>query len=217
MPFLSPLSPLAPANGPDRTSTPTRRRHEPAADRRRSRAPRRGVRGTLAALALAVVGLLMLGAPPASAALTIFDSFEPLPAPQNWSFSHTGLGTGGFSNLEVRTGTRDAFISMRDNGFSSVSRHVFLSHPQNCSASIWVNPGPIGSPFQLVNFEIIEPSTFTYIALKSATLSSSAPYTKFSTSWVNSPTHFLVRVSIIGNGPGTTVAAWVDDLSLVCS
>jgi hypothetical protein len=183
--------------------------------RPRLRSLRRTARAALAALALAV-GLLLTSSSPASAAVSIFDSFEPPPAPQNWSFTHSGDGAGGFSNLQVRTGVRDAFIVIRGNGFSSVGRNVFLSHPQNCSASIWVNPAPNGG-FQPVNFEIINPQTFTYIALKSVTLSSSAPYTKLSTSWTNSPTFFLVRVSVVGNGPGTTVSAWVDDLTVNCA
>jgi hypothetical protein len=58
---------------------------------------------------------------------------------------------------------------------------------------------------------------WAYIKVKSVTLSSSAPYTKLSTSWVNSPTFFRVRVSMVGNGPGTTVSAWVDDLSVTCA
>lgn len=174
----------------------------------------RTLRAVLVAAALAV-GVLAVSATPASANVNIFDSFEPPPALQNWSFSHSGDGAGGFSSLQVRTGVRDAFITIRGDGFSSVSRNVFLSHPQTCSASVFVNPAPTGG-FQLINFEILS-FDFHYIALKSATLTSDAPYTKFSTSWTNSPTFFMVRVSVVGNGPGTTVAAWVDDVSVNCN
>ncbi len=174
----------------------------------------RTLRTVFVAVALAM-GLVAVSAGPASAAVSIFDSFEPPPAPQNWSFTHSGDGAGGFSSLQVRSGVRDAFISIRGNGFSSVGRNVFLSHPQNCSASVWVNPAPTGG-FQLINFEIITPQ-FQYIALQTKTLDANAPYTKFSTSWTNSPTHFVVRISVVGNGPGTTVAAWVDDVSVSCA
>jgi hypothetical protein len=172
------------------------------------------------ALRAAIVVLGMTGAlvaatagPASASVIAMSDSFEGPDAFVNWHFTHTGTGVGGFSSLQTRTGTRDAFLAMQSEGFSSVGRTVHLTHPQHCVAAIWVNPA---SSYQLVNFEIIEPTSFTYVALKSMTLSPSAPYTQFGVEWFNGPADVLVRVSLIGNGPGTTVSAWVDDLGINC-
>jgi hypothetical protein len=165
------------------------------------------------AVLLGLTAALLVGtATPASAAIiTVQDGFEGTQA-ANWSFTHVGDGTGGLSSLQTHNGVRDGFISMRSAGFSSVGRRVQLPSTTSCTAGIWVNPV---LATQQINFEIIEPNSFTYVALKTVVLSGSAPYTFVSTQWNHGPTDILVRVSLIGVN-GTQLAAWVDDLGILC-
>lgn len=169
--------------------------------------------GALAVLLGLTAALLAGTASPASASLiTVQDGFEGAQG-FNWSFSHVGNGTGGLSTLQTHTGVRDGFLSMRSAGFSSVGRRVQLPATTSCTAGIWVNPV---SATQQINFEIIEPNSFTYVALKTVVLSGSAPYTFVSTQWNHGPTDVLVRVSLIGNSNGTQLGTWVDDLGILC-
>lgn len=170
-----------------------------------------GVRALAVLLGLTTALLVGTAAPASAAIITVQDGFEGAQA-ANWSFTHVGDGTGGISTLQARTGAQDGFISMRSTGFSSVGRRVFLPPTTSCTAGIWVNPVLAN---QQINFEIIEPNSFTYVALQTVVLSGSAPYTFISTSWNHGPTDVLVRVSLIGVN-GTTLAAWVDDLGILC-
>ncbi|MEN3613991.1 hypothetical protein [Plantactinospora sp. ZYX-F-223] len=176
-----------------------------------SRAPGRRI-GAVAVLLGLTAALLAGTASPASAAIiTVQDGFEGNQA-ANWSFTHVGDGTGGISSLQTHNGVKDGFISMRSAGFSSVGRRVFLPPTTSCTAGIWVNPV---LATQQINFEIIEPNSFTYVALKTVVLSGAAPYTFVSTSWNHGPTDILVRVSLIGVN-GVTLGTWVDDLGILC-
>lgn len=158
------------------------------------------------------VGLIGMTASPASAAIiTVQDGFEGTQA-ANWSFTHVGDGTGGVSSSQPHNGVRSGFISMRSAGYSSVGRRVTLPPTTSCTAGIHINPA---LATQQVNFEIINPVDFTYVALATVVLSGDAPYTFVSTSWNHGPTDVLVRVSLGGSG-GTTLAAWVDDLGILC-
>jgi hypothetical protein len=171
---------------------------------------RAGVMAVLLGLTAALFG--MTASPASAAIITVQDGFEGTQA-ANWSFSHVGDGTGGLSSLQTHTGVRDGFLSMRSAGFSSVGRRVNLPPTTNCTAGIHVNPV---LATQQINFEIIEPSSFTYVALKTVVLSGDAPYTFVSTQWSHGPTNVLVRVSLIGNG-STQLGAWVDDLGILCN
>ncbi|MBE1487139.1 hypothetical protein [Plantactinospora soyae] len=184
----------------------------PATAQRSTGRPARRV-GAVAVLLGLTAALLAGTASPASAAIiTVRDGFEGTQA-ANWSFSHVGNGTGGLSSLQTHTGVRDGFISMRSAGFSSVGRRVQLPATTSCTAGIWVNPV---LATQQINFEIIEPNSFTYVALKTVVLSGSAPYTFVSTQWNHGPRDVLVRVSLIGNSNGTQLGTWVDDLGILC-
>jgi hypothetical protein len=171
-----------------------------------------GRAGAVAVLLGLTAALLAGTASPASAAMiTVRDGFEGAQG-ANWSFTHVGDGTGGLSSLQTHTGVRDGFISMRSAGFSSVGRRVSLPPTTSCTAGIWVNPV---LATQQINFEIIEPHSFTYVALRTVVLSGSAPYTFVSTQWNHGPTDILVRVSLIGVN-GTQLGTWVDDLGILC-
>ncbi|MEO3923056.1 hypothetical protein ABGB07_04140 [Micromonosporaceae bacterium B7E4] len=174
---------------------------------------RTGRRIGAAAVLLGLTAALLAGtASPASAAIiTVQDGFEGAQA-ANWSFTHVGDGAGGFSSLQTHGGVQDGFISIRSAGFSSVARRVLLPTTTSCTAGIWVNPAVAT---QQLNFEIIEPNSFTYVALKTVVLSGAAPYTFVSTSWNHGPTDILVRVSLIGVN-GVTLGTWVDDLGILC-
>ncbi|WP_326557682.1 hypothetical protein [Micromonospora sp. NBC_01796] len=177
----------------------------------RSRTPRRAaVMAALLGLTAALIG--MTASPASASIITVQDGFEGTQA-ANWSFTHVGDGTGGVSLSQPHNGIRSGFVSMRGAGFSSVSRRVSLPPTTSCTAGIHVNPA---LATQQVNFEIINPVNFTYVALRTVVLSGDAPYTFVSTEWKHGPTDVLVRVSLIGNASGTTLAAWVDDLGILC-
>jgi hypothetical protein len=67
-------------------------------------------------------GLVTASAGTAQAASVLVDNFGSPATLTDWKFTHSGDGGGGFSNLQTHSGTRDAFIFMRNSGFSSVGR-----------------------------------------------------------------------------------------------
>lgn len=193
-------------SGPIRQSS-TRSRYAPLA-----RASRRGGAAVALLLGLTAALLAVTVAPASAAIITVQDGFEGAQG-ANWSFTHTGDGAGGLSSLQTHGGVRSGFITMRGPGFSSVSRRVALPPTTSCTAGIWVNPAV---STQQLNFEIINPTNFSYVAIKTVVLGGDAPYTFVSTEWNHGPTDVLVRVSLIGNNGTTAFGTWVDDLGILC-
>jgi len=84
-------------------------------------------------------------------------------------------------------------------------------HQTTCAARIYVLPLGVAK----VNFEIIQPSSWRYISLKTVTLSGSSYQAVITNSWNAVDIDVFVRVSLIYNGGFS--AARVDDLLVQCS
>lgn len=165
------------------------------------------------ALTLAVIGF---GLAPARALSdwSLRDGFETNPG-GTWYFEHSGSGGGRFETAGQysRTGTNQAYIYV-STGFSSVGRTVilepfFAGRTLYTLASIYLRP--YGTNVK-VNFEVIDPTTWTYIALKTVTLANSYTYQLVTTDeFVPYRKDVVVRVSVLA-GTGGTVGVDVDDL-----
>lgn len=66
-----------------------------------------------------------------------------------------------------------------------------------------------------VNFEIINPSTWNYLSLKTVTLTGSGYTLATVPSWRGGPNTVYVRVSLLGGGAFSSIR--VDDLVLQCT
>lgn len=180
----------------------------------RAAAVSRGVRRLVVTL-LVSAGLVAMTSGVAHAGIwQLNDGFEYNPA-ATWTLYHSAIGGGGFdlNAGTARTGYNDAWLSVQ-TGFSSVGRSVYLTpaqlHQSSCGAAIYIS-ALSGSQ---LNFEVINPSTWTYIALKTVTLSGGG-YTLVTVGpWVPGPLTVFIRVSLLGNGGFSAVR--VDDLLVQC-
>jgi len=143
------------------------------------------------------------------------DGFELDPT-TTWSIEHYGNSNGGF-DLGVgtaRSGSNDAWLTAQDQ-FSAVGKPVHLTpaefHAATCSAQIYVKAvGPA-----TLNVEVIEPASWTYIALNTVSLSGGG-YTAVGVGpWTPGPVDVYFRVSLLGNGGRSQVR--VDDLQVSCA
>jgi hypothetical protein len=143
------------------------------------------------------------------------DGFEYSPA-STWTLYHSGNGSGGFDIKagRSRSGYNNAWLTVL-TGWSSVGRTVQFTpylpgRTLNCGAQIYIQP-VIGS--SKLNFEVIDPSTWRYVALKTVTLTGGS-YQAVAVPFVPARKDLFVRVSLLGNG--STSAARVDDLTVSC-
>lgn len=141
------------------------------------------------------------------------DGFENSPASTWWI---EGAGDfGGFDGLP-HTGNRYATIYTDDGGWSAVGRMVrltpALSHRSSCGAQVWLQE----KPGVRVNIEIIDPSDWTYIALRQVTMPAGYPWTAYSVGpWTPGPVDVVFRVSVLSDGGYARMK--VDDLTVTCS
>jgi hypothetical protein len=179
------------------------------------RTRRRGLRRGLVVAALAAV-LIAVGAAPAHANVwQLTDNFENNPAGR-WVPYASADGGGSFSNVAAwsHSGSWHAFRWVR-TGFSSVHRNVYLTpaqlHQANCLAAIYVQA--VNYP-AVVNFEVIDPASWTYISLKTAALNPGGYQQLVTPSWAATRVDVVVRVSVIGYGSVSDIR--VDDLTVQC-
>jgi hypothetical protein len=179
---------------------------------------RRG-RAVLAVLVTSA-GLVAAIAAPAHADLwQLSEGFEGDPA-TTWQVRSYGASAGGFeiNAGTARSGSNNAWLTA-ETEFSSVARSVYLRpaqlHRPTCGASIYLRPFPGADGGDVrVNVEVIDPSNWNYIALKTVTLTGSG-YTQVSTpSWKPGPITVFVRVSLLGVGGYSGLR--VDDLNVQC-
>lgn len=132
-----------------------------------------------------------------------------------WQLGHAGSGGGQFetAGFYSRSGSNDAYVYVT-TGFSSVGRTVILApyfsgRTLYTIASIYLRP--YGTNVK-VNFEVIDPATWTYIALKTVTLANVHSYQLVTTDmFIPYRSDVYVRVSVLENSAGT-VGVDVDDL-----
>jgi len=170
-------------------------------------------------LAVLWVAALMTGFAASSARASLWqlqDDFE-LNAPSTWHFEHSAVG-GGFldsSGVYSRSPKTDAYVYVT-TGFSSVGRIVSFTpflpgRTLNAFARIYLRPW--GTNVK-VNFEVIDPATWTYVSLKTVTLANSPTYQAVTTDlFVPYKKEVYVRVSVLA-GNGTQIGVEVDDLTV---
>jgi hypothetical protein len=182
------------------------------------KASRRRVGTLVGALALAASALVAgpgLSGTAQAATPVLSDGFEfPSTA---WSFTASGPGFGFVDNVaaEAHTGSKSALLGMFGTGFASVGRNVNLpSTATTCTASAWIAPRLPAT--KKINFEVIDPSNFQYIALKQIQTSGAGSYQFHTVSWTKNRNNVLLRFSLIGEA-GQTNRARVDDVAVTCN
>jgi hypothetical protein len=174
----------------------------------------------MAAVGTAAAGaMLALGpAGAAHAASAPFSSGFEAGDGSSWQFTHSGPGAGFVSFGNTHSGARKATLTMFGAGFASAGhRLVAPAGTTGCTASAFVS-NPLSATRQL-NFEVIDPATFRYIALRQLTFTTTTPYQFRALSWSKPATQnqdVLLRYSVIGQN-GATTEADVDDVKVVCS
>jgi hypothetical protein len=191
----------------------------------RIRLPQLKLRGYLAITAVAIALTVSQAAPVHASTLPtvwiLADGFEANPA-STWTFSGSpACGICGYFATDApqaHTGNRWASVqAMASNSFFSVGRTVTLTpaatHAASCVAHIYVK-----LPAGQLNFEVINPATWTYIALTTINTTSDTGYRNVSAGpWTTGPVNVVIRVSVLRNGnPPTTAFANVDDLLVQC-
>lgn len=174
-------------------------------------------RSIVAAALTVIVSAGLLGVTGGAAQASIWqlnDGFDFQPA-STWSVGTAGTGGGGF-DLNVgtaRSAPNDAFLWSQTQ-FSSVGRSVTLRNNSTriaCGAGVYVQ----GLSGARVNFEVINPATFTYLALQSVTLSGGGYTQIIVPAWSGGPNTVLVRVSLLGSGGFNSIR--IDDLVVQCT
>jgi len=179
----------------------------------------RALLGVLAVLALLTGG----SAAPAQAVAvhvwTLSDGFESDPAGL-WTFGGSpACGVCGSIRedpWQARTGNRWASIeAMAADSWFSAARTVRLSPPASSATCVlWMY---VKVPAGTVNVEVINPATWTYLAVTSVGVSTD--YRQVTTpTWRTAPADVVVRASVVRAGdPPTTAFANVDDVTVRCT
>jgi hypothetical protein len=183
----------------------------------RSRVSRRlslSVRVAAAILGTSAGVLALTGVPAQASLWQLQDGFDYQPA-ATWTIEHVGTSGGGFdlNAGTARTAPNDAFLWAQTQ-FSSVGRSVTLrnnSTRTSCAAGIYLQ----GFDGAKVNVEVIDPSTWTYVALNTVTISGSG-YRQYTVGpWTGGPNTVYMRVSLLGTGAYNLIR--IDDLTVQCS
>jgi hypothetical protein len=172
-------------------------------------------------VAVLSAALVLTWAGPAHAAATAdwSDGFETTPA--NWTFTHSGDGSGEIIDDAsfAHSGSRFADIGSGGSGsFSSVGRALFLP-PGGvlCQLSALLYPSTFGTTLNdKVNVEIINPANWTYVAVAQANLGPSAHYVPTLVQWFQSISVVYIRFSVLGEA-GFFIDVHVDDVHLNCN
>jgi hypothetical protein len=179
-----------------------------------------GISGRIARMAIAsmIASATLVGATStvahAGGVWQLDDGFDYQPS-STWRIEAYGSSGGGFdlNAGTARTAPNNAFLWAQTQ-FSAVGRSVTLRNNSSridCGAGIFIT----GLRGAKVNFEIINPSTNTYISLRTVTLSGGG-YSQITVPpWRGGPNTVYVRVALLGNGTFNLVR--MDDLAVKCS
>jgi len=177
------------------------------------------IRRLMAVLLSAAVVLLWAAPANAFTVFTMHDSFEANPT--NWTFQRSGTGDGkiSYDSRIAHTGSGFANISSMGSGaFSSVGLPVHLTPGATfCTLSAVFSPesfSPDGHNY--VNMEVINPTSWTYIALKTLDFRSISVWPAESLTWIQSATDIYIRFSVLGS-TDWRIRTWIDDVSVTCS
>jgi len=183
------------------------------------------VRRILAVLAIST-SLIVVGAQPAASGPLpypyIVDTFDNAYV---WAGYHGPSGEAYVSNSAAgaRTGQNSGFLAQSGTGYWASLERLFTS-PANktCTMWIWLKATSTSSGHIRFNVEIIEPVSFTYVALKQVDYSNSPVpfgYAKYVVGPWRTTTNqqLLFRVSLFGAAGPFADAAFIDDMTLYCA
>jgi hypothetical protein len=188
----------------------------------RSVSIRRLARLGVAGLTTTVLAL-GLGASPAFASLwQLSDGFEGDPS-ATWEFDVVGSGGGLFEMGlgTARTGSNNAFLRA-DTEFTALGRSVHVTPKEvhddaSCFLGFQVTPVPSAAlpAIALMNVEVIDPSTWTYLAVQTTRISSDGWRMITSPNWTGGPVNVFARLSLVA-GRGLAPVR-VDDMIMQCT
>jgi hypothetical protein len=174
----------------------------------------------MTAVVTAATGVMLALGPAGSAhaASTPLNSGFEAGDGSSWQFTRSGPGASFVSFGNTHSGARKATLTMFGAGFASAGhRLVAPSGTSGCTASAFIaNPQ---SATRQLNFEVIDPATFRYIALRQLTFTTTTPYQFRALSWNKPMTQsqdVLLRFSVIGRN-GATTEGNVDDVKVTCA
>ncbi len=145
------------------------------------------------------------------------NSFEGSAAIHGWRAEQYGSSNAGVDAAvgAARTGSQSGWIWAQTQ-FASLGQKIRLSpaqlHSVRCGAAMYIK-APAGTA--KVNLEVINPNNWTYIALKSVTLSSSSYTAVVTPTWIPGPIDVYLRVSLVGQGGFSIIR--VDDAYIQCT
>jgi len=181
------------------------------------------LRGAVAMLALSAT-MVAAQAQPASAftfKTMVTDSFED---PSLWTGFYAAPGDAQifFNNLGPRTGQHYAYLNEGAGAGTWASLERVIPGGGAgwiCSATIWVIPSTFDSTgHNRFNIEVIDPATFTYVALTPVDYRDPGrltTYQRFTVgAWQSTLPQLLFRVSQLGGG--RQIRSFLDDLTVTC-
>ncbi|GAB1822619.1 hypothetical protein HerbRD11066_57830 [Herbidospora sp. RD11066] len=176
---------------------------------------------------IVVMAGVLLPAGPASAGLWQFtDGFEGDNPNLRWSFTDQGeCGVPLYGNIggQPRTGTRSAVVySGPSAGWCAIGRTIRLSpvaaHPgSRCGMGVWARVS--NNPATQLNVEVIDPATWTYLALATVTSDGTSGYRQVTVTWNAWQADVVLRFATVhvgGAGPGVMARTELDDVLVQC-
>jgi hypothetical protein len=142
------------------------------------------------------------------------DGFEDNPT-ATWTIESYGSSIGSFETnaATAHSGSNYVWLSA-ETDFAAVGRPVHIPDmaSASCDATVYIQTVSAGQ----VNFEIIDPATWSYLASNQVTLAPGG----YQQIWVGTfnpyPSDIYVRVSLLGSGNSNWSAVRVDDLQVSC-
>jgi len=175
-------------------------------------------RALIAMLALALLMAFQGTALALSWAMT--DGFESSSASTTWTFFGDGTHTGSlkYSATYARSGYYYARLTASNGGWSTVGRTVNLwpytnvQSSSSCTAGAYVRS--LNGSSEII-VEVINPATWSPLAIQSHTVSSSTSYTWISSpGWAVNRGDVFVRIEVVSGTYSEVV--YVDDMKVTC-
>jgi hypothetical protein len=179
-------------------------------------ASRSRVTRTLLTITAATVALVLgtAGVAQAGGVWQLTDTFDSDPA-SRWSIGFVGAGSGNFS---TSGGNTWGWVTKTDSdGWSEIGRTVHLTpaqlHQAECTASVSLRASVDGST-SAVNVEVIDPTSWTYVALRPVKVTGSDFQAFAIGPWTPGPVDVYFRLALLGSGSYRYLG--VDDVVVQC-